>query len=154
MVLDFDFFLLKDDKVIQAMADMVQDIVDKSENVIINNDFVSQFTSGLDKNLFDIRYKNGLIYNSKDYNMYASKTIRVSIKDGDIDNISTDDDEYYDNLFNDKEDFGETRDIITISFRDCYDNEAVYYIEEVEILSSFSVKTCLDEQDGQSEYKI
>ena len=54
MVLDFDFFLLKDDKVIQAMADMVQDIVDKSENVIINNDFVSQFTSGLDKNLFDI----------------------------------------------------------------------------------------------------
>ena len=59
MVLDFDFFLLKDDKVIQAMADMVQDIVDKSENVIINNDFVSQFTSGLDKNLFDIRYKNG-----------------------------------------------------------------------------------------------
>lgn len=41
MVLDFDFFLLKDDKVIQAMADMVQDIVDKSENVIINNDFVS-----------------------------------------------------------------------------------------------------------------
>lgn len=142
MVLDFDFFLLKDDKVIQAMADMVQDIVDKNEDVVMNNDFVSQFTHDLDKKLFDIRYKNGLIYNSKDYNMYASKTIRVSIKDGDIDNISTDDDEYYDNLFDYKEDFGEIRDIITISFRDCYNNDAVYYIEEVDILSSFSVKTC------------
>ena len=35
MVLDFDFFLLKDDKVIQAMADMVQDIVDKNEDVVV-----------------------------------------------------------------------------------------------------------------------